>query len=482
MGGIRAERGVIVIDDAYVCGFASRPGFLETCATVLRAVCDAIGAERSETVDTVEAVEAERPERPVRPERTAEKHERSEDLEARATSEDREDRATSEDRAANEDREARATSERRATSEDREARAANEDREARAALAEEICARLAARENGPGASALTGVLARIVEERVSMSASVQRLADSTAASRRDVEACVSRSTEEIHARVQRHGADVTGALARLTEERDATRKVLERVCALLDDRAAASNRRKGDEGEVGLVEVLEGTMTLRDGFTIHRVGTIPHNCDILVRKSGKPDVRIECKAHGKENGKPVATREVVRFEDDLRGLRNHGIFVSLYAPITGKAAFELRMLESNRVAVYLSNNHFDAAMIRDLVLLIYSVDELINADGVVLSPDQIGRIRSGLDDLSAKAAQIQTHLRASLELLSSMCFSSVARMLTTVQAEPLAIEATGTIGTAGTIGTVEAVGTVGQGPSAVSTVARVRRPYKKRGT
>ena len=323
------------------------------------------------------------------------------------------------------------------------------------------------------------MLARIVEERVSMSASVQRLADSTAASRRDVEACVSRSTEEIHARVQRHGADVTGALARLTEERDATRKVLERVCALLDDRAAASNRRKGDEGEVGLVEVLEGTMTLRDGFTIHRVGTIPHNCDILVRKSGKPDVRIECKAHGKENGKPVATREVVRFEDDLRGLRNHGIFVSLYAPITGKAAFELRMLESNRVAVYLSNNHFDAAMIRDLVLLIYSVDELINADGVVLSPDQIGRIRSGLDDLSAKAAQIQTHLRASLELLSSMCFSSVARMLTTVQAEPLAIEATGTAGTIETAGTVEAVG---QGPSAVSTVARVRRPYKKRGT
>jgi hypothetical protein len=332
------------------------------------------------------------------------------------------------------------------------------------------------------------VLARIVEERVSMSASVQRLADSTAARRdevrRDVEACVSRSTEEIHARVQRHGADVTGALARLTEERDATRKVLERVCALLDDRAAASNRRKGDEGEVTLVEVLEGTMTLRDGFTIHRVGTIPHNCDILVRKSGKPDVRIECKAHGKENGKPVATREVVRFEDDLRGLRNHGIFVSLYAPITGKAAFELRMLESNRVAVYLSNNHFDAAMIRDLVLLIYSVDELINADGVVLSPDQIGRIRSGLDDLSAKAAQIQTHLRASLELLSSMCFSSVARMLTTAQADPLAIEAVEAAETAGTVEAAEAAATAATAGTAgtVGSVARTKRPYKKRGT
>jgi len=471
MSGIRAERGVIVIDDEYVCGFASRPGFLETCATVLRAVCDAIGTERSETVEAVEAVEAERPERTEMPERP----ERSEEVEDREASEAREARV------ANEAREARAANEARAAS------------EARAALAEEICARLAARENGPGASALTGVLARIVEERVSMSASVQRLADSTAARRdevrRDVEACISRSTEEIHARVQRNGSDVTGALARLTEERDATRKVLERVCALLDDRAAASNRRKGDEGEVGLVEVLEGTMTLRDGFTIHRVGTIPHNCDILVRKSGKPDVRIECKAHGKENGKPVATREVVRFEDDLKGLRNHGIFVSLYAPITGKAAFELRMLESNRVAVYLSNNHFDAAMIRDLVLLIYSVDELINADGVVLSPDQIGRIRSGLDDLSAKAAQIQTHLRASLELLSSMCFSSVARMLTTVQAEPLAIETFRTAGTDATVETAEAIGTVEAveavgtvGPSAASTVARVRRPYKKRGT
>lgn len=332
------------------------------------------------------------------------------------------------------------------------------------ALADEICARVTAAQRAAsevsgglgGAPALAGVLARIVDERVAMSASVQRLADATAARgdevRRDVEACLARSAEEM--------------CARLAEERDATRKVLERVGALLDDRAAASNRRKGDEGEVTLVEVLEGTMTLRDGFTIHRVGTIPHNCDILVRKSGKPDVRIECKAHGKDNGKPVATREVARFEDDLKVLRNHGIFVSLYTPITGKAPFELRLLESNRVAIYLSNNHFDAAMIRDLVLLIYSVDELINADGIVLSPEQIGRIRSGLDDLGAKAAQIQTHLRASLELLSSMCFASVARMLTAVQS-PQALE------TVETLETVEAEET--------RVVRTARRPYKRRG-
>jgi hypothetical protein len=206
-------------------------------------------------------------------------------------------------------------------------------------------------------------------------------------------------------------------------------KMVERVCGLLDERSS-SNRRKGDVGEVGLVEVLEGTMTLRDGFTIQRVGTIAHNCDILIRKQGRPDVRVECKAHGKDNGKPVATREVCRFEEDLKLLGNHGIFVSLYAPITGKAPFELRMLESNRVAIYLSNNNFDAAMIRDLVLLIYRVDELIHADGIVLTPGQLSHIKAGLDDVGKKAAQIQAHLRASLELVGSMCVDSVARMLT----------------------------------------------------
>ena len=379
---MRVERGAIVIDDEYVCSFAARPGFLETCGAVLRAVCDAVSA--AALCSTAPATDAA--------------------IEARVCA--------------------------------ALARSKGE-------LAEEICARLrSAREAPDVTGVLTGVLTRIVDERVAMSASVQRLEACLGAEvRREMDACLARSKGELaeeicvrfdarEAREAREAPDVAGAVARLVEERDAMRKMVERVCALLDDRAAASNRRKGDEGEVGLVEVLEGTMTVRDGFSIQRVGTIPHNCDILIRKTGRPDVRVECKAHGKDNGKPVATREVMRFEDDLKLLGNHGIFVSLYAPITGKAPFELRMLESNRVAIYLSNNHFDAAMIRDLVLLIYRVDELIHADGIVLSPGQLGHIRAGLDDLSVKAAQIQAHLRASLELVSSMCFSSVARMLT----------------------------------------------------
>lgn len=376
---MRIERGAIVIDDEYVCSFAARPGFLETCGAVLRSVCDAVGA--AALCSTAPATDAA--------------------IEARVCA--------------------------------ALARSKGE-------LAEEICARLrSAREAPDVTGVLTSVLTRIVDERVAMSASVQRLEACLGAEvRREMDACLARSKGELaeeicvrfDARDARDAPDVAGAVARLVEERDAMRKMVERVCAILDDRAAASNRRKGDEGEVGLVEVLEGTMTVRDGFSIQRVGTIPHNCDILIRKTGRPDVRVECKAHGKENGKPVATREVMRFEDDLKLLGNHGIFVSLYAPITGKAPFELRMLESNRVAIYLSNNHFDAAMIRDLVLLIYRVDELIHADGIVLSPGQLGHIRSGLDDLSVKAAQIQAHLRASLELVSSMCFSSVSRMLT----------------------------------------------------
>ena len=380
---MRIERGAIVIDDEYVCSFAARPGFLETCGAVLRAVCDAVGAAAPcSTAPPLCSTDAA--------------------IDARVCA--------------------------------ALARSKGE-------LAEDICARLrTAREAPDVTGVLTNVLTRIVDERVAMSASVQRLEACLGAEvRREMDACLARSkgelAEEICVRFDtrrdaREAPDVAGAVARLVEERDAMRKMVERVCAVLDDRAAASNRRKGDEGEVGLVEVLEGTMTVRDGFSIQRVGTIPHNCDILIRKTGKPDVRVECKAHGKDNGKPVATREVMRFEDDLKLLGNHGIFVSLYAPITGKAPFELRMLESNRVAIYLSNNHFDAAMIRDLVLLIYRVDELIHADGIVLSPGQLGHIRAGLDDLSVKAAQIQAHLRASLELVSSMCFSSVARMLT----------------------------------------------------
>lgn len=337
---MRLESGRIVIDDAYVCGFAERAGFLETLGALLRSVCDAL-AKADAGADAL-ALVASGDEGPV-----------ARGLIARI--------------------DARVEAMRGAT-EDQLARFVEEVRSA-------VAGANAASANAANASGL---------------------ADATAAT--------------------------ASVLARIVDEREATHRMMERVCATLEEKER-SNRRKGDDGEIGLVQVLEGTMTVRDGYTIERVGNLAHNCDILVRKQGRPDVRIECKAHGKDNGKPVAAREVVRFEEDLKLLRNHGIFVSLYAPITGKAQFELRLIESNRVAVYLSNNNFDAAMVRDLVLLIYEVDSLIHAEGIVISPERLCRIKAGLSDVSIKAAQIQAHLRAGLELVGSMCIESVARML-----------------------------------------------------
>jgi hypothetical protein len=433
MSGVsmRLESGRIVIDDSYVCGFAGRAGFLETCGVVIRAMCDALARAERPCADA----------EGLRSELGA--------CLARSHGELADEICTRLSRAQQDV--ARVVEERVAVIGSRVDAVASS---MRGEIADEMCARVG-RAQPDVAGVLTGALTRIVDERVAMQRSMEKL-EAAIGSRVDASAgAVARFKEELASEIRGGGAlaDVSSALslslARLSAERDEMRKMVDRVCCMLDDRAS-SNRRKGDTAEVGLVEVLESIMTAREGFAIHRVGTIPHNCDILIRKQGKPDVRVECKAHGKDNGKPVSNREVGRFEDDLKLLRNHGIFVSLYAPITGKDPFELRMLESNRVAIYLSNNQFDGAMIRDLVLLIYRVDELIHADGIVLTPGQLCHIRAGLDDVGMKASQIQAHLRASLELVGSMCVDSVARMLTDVtvasdvdSANPIPVPGTG---------------------------------------
>jgi hypothetical protein len=78
-----------------------------------------------------------------------------------------------------------------------------------------------------------------------------------------------------------------------------------------------TTRFKGEEGERGLHEVLENSLSSRDGYTILDTKSIPHSCDMVIKRLNYPDVRIESKAHGRDTGESVRTSEVKRFESDL---------------------------------------------------------------------------------------------------------------------------------------------------------------------
>jgi len=195
----------------------------------------------------------------------------------------------------------------------------------------------------------------------------------------------------------------------------------------------STTRYKGEEGEKGLINVLESKLHTRDGYTIHDVKSIAHSCDIVIKRNGYPDIRVESKAHGKETGENVRVSEVKKFESDLLTLNNHGIFVSLYSGICGKGSFEIELLPNNKFAVYISNNNYDGDIIADVVRLVYKLDRFTSgpeSDNITISTDAMMRIKAYLTDFNRKIDELKTSLKHSIRILNEITLDLVEKALT----------------------------------------------------
>lgn len=201
-----------------------------------------------------------------------------------------------------------------------------------------------------------------------------------------------------------------------------------------------TTRYKGEEGEKGLINVLESKLHVRDGYTIHDVKSVAHSCDILIKRDGYPDIRVESKAHGRDTGENVRVAEVKKFESDLLALNNHGIFVSLYSGICGKGAFEIELLPNNKFAVYLANNNYDGDTIAEVLRLIYKLDRFTSgpdSDNITISTDAMMRIKAYLTDFNRKIDDLKTSLKNSIRILNEITLDLVEKALIGhVQDEP----------------------------------------------
>jgi hypothetical protein len=204
-----------------------------------------------------------------------------------------------------------------------------------------------------------------------------------------------------------------------------------------------TTRYKGEEGESGVIHILECKLPLRDGYEILETKSKPHNCDAVVKRVGFPDVRIEVKAHGRETGECVRSEQVKRFESDLIGLNNHGIFVSLYSGIVGKAPFEIDLLPTNKFAVYVSNNNYDGDAIKEFINLIYKLDGFVSGEeGVKISTEAMTRIKAHLIDFNTKITALKTNMRASLDILNGFTFDTIEKLLCSgLDAKPAPVSA-----------------------------------------
>jgi len=191
-----------------------------------------------------------------------------------------------------------------------------------------------------------------------------------------------------------------------------------------------TTRYKGEEGEAGIMSILECKLPLREGYEIFETKSKPHNCDILVKKTGFPDVRLEIKAHGRDTGECVRSNEVKRFETDLMSLNDHGIFVSLYSGIVGKSPVEIDILPTNKFAIYISNNNYDGDTLKEYINLLYKLDVFVKGEeGVKISTEAMTRIKLHLVDFNSKIASLKTNMKSSLDMLNSITFDIIEKLM-----------------------------------------------------
>lgn len=232
-------------------------------------------------------------------------------------------------------------------------------------------------------------------------------------------------TKVIDASLKRNDELVMSTLGNLQKTSDVINTRVEQMATTRN-----TTRHKGEEGESGIMHILECKLPLRDGYEILETKSKPHNCDAVVKRIGYPDVRIEVKAHGRDTGECVRSEQVKRFESDLIGLNNHGIFISLYSGIVGKAPFELDLLPTNKFAVYISNNNYDGDAIKEFINLIYKLDGFVTGEeGVKISTEAMTRIKAHLNDFNTKITALKTNMKASLEILNGLTFDIIEKLL-----------------------------------------------------
>jgi hypothetical protein len=175
----------------------------------------------------------------------------------------------------------------------------------------------------------------------------------------------------------------------------------------------------------------------RDGFCVTKVNGLAHSCDILVQREDFADIRVECKAHGQTTGEKVRTKETEKFERDLLELNNHGIFVSIYTDIVSKGSIEIVQLPNAKFAIYLAKNMYDCDTIKDMIHLLYKLDDIITTSNtnsnITLSPETILKIQNIIKTTAAKLNTVKNSLKESISVLSSIGLEQIEMALSNFQ-------------------------------------------------
>jgi hypothetical protein len=183
-----------------------------------------------------------------------------------------------------------------------------------------------------------------------------------------------------------------------------------------------------------MIDLLESKLTSRNGYEVIDCRNQPNKLDILIKKCGYNDVRIDIKNNEKDsNDEPIKINEVKQFENDILNCSCHGICVSLHSKIRGKEEIQFDTLLNGKCAIFLSNNEYDVNFIIELLQILQFIDDKSrnekqsseDDDSISLSSDTVHKINEILKESEQKVYDLKTKLEQSIKLVSSIKFDLI---------------------------------------------------------
>lgn len=192
-----------------------------------------------------------------------------------------------------------------------------------------------------------------------------------------------------------------------------------------------SVQEKGREGERSVMEALESTLLNCDGYSVEDVSKLPNNCDILVKRVGHGDVRIDVKNWSRN----VSSKDVEKFENDLTHLDTSGIMLSLNTGVVGKRNFEINQLMTGKFAMYLCDFGSSLDDLPEYIRLLHTLERVCKSDDECIRVDKmaVSRIQMYLQENSNRVSKLKQTLRTAVTLANEIDYQQIGDIVRGVE-------------------------------------------------
>jgi hypothetical protein len=191
--------------------------------------------------------------------------------------------------------------------------------------------------------------------------------------------------------------------------------------------SSLSIRKKGQDGEALLDDLLTSKLLMRDGFTIEDVSGQTASCDRKVNREGYAAIRIDSKMFTRK----VPKRDVDKFIHDLNATNDHGILCAWASDIAGVDNFELWPLPNHKYAIFLANlNALGPDALISMIHLIHRLDGMgRDTESSGLTAEAVTRVRNKLGESIRKLQETKQHLKQALANVGDIQLEHIDQIL-----------------------------------------------------